>query len=87
MKLRMNLSSQISLPISLTIFSSHHHLLLSNQQTHIKSIKQTENENKVENEISIESVNENHKSDQITTHNPSSQKSYHKIGEMKSEIK
>jgi len=29
--------------------------------------------NKLEDEISIELVNENHKSDQIITHNPSSQ--------------
>ena len=43
--------------------------------------------NKVKDEISIELVNENHKSDQIITHYPSSQNSYHKIGEMKSEIK
>ena len=80
----MDLSFQISLPISHTIFSSDKHLLLSNQSNTHQTNQTDRKLHKVEDEISIELVNENHKSDQIITHHP---KSYHKIGEIKSEIK
>jgi len=74
MKLRMDLSCQISLPISLTISSSDHHLLLSNQQTHIKPIKQTETWHEIELKIKSQ-LNwlMKIKSDQIINHHPSSQ--------------
>jgi len=51
----------------------------TNKHTSNQSNRQKMTWNKVEDEISIELINKNHKSDQIITH--------HKIGEMKSEIK